>query len=126
MEENRKRRILIIDDNKTNILTLTRILASDYTIYASKSGVDGIELAHEQAPDLILLDIIMPDIDGYEVLLKLKSDEKTMHIPVIFVTGLDADGDSEKGLKLGAVDYINKPFNPSVVKLSVERQLQKL
>ena len=124
--DNEKNSILIIDDEKANIITLTHILSSDYQIYVAKNGKDGIELANMYTPDLILLDIRMPGMDGYETLLLLKNSEKTHNIPVIFITGLNNSGDEEKGLGFGAADYIIKPFSPAVVRLRIENQMRIL
>jgi len=124
MKEAKKNSILIVDDEKSNIMTLTHILSQSYTIYASKDGQDAIEAANEYLPDIILLDIIMPGIDGYGVLEALKSSEKTKMIPVIFITGLSSAEDEKKGLSLGAADYISKPFNPAIVELRVQSQLK--
>jgi len=118
--------VLIIDDEKANIIALTHILSSDYKIYAAKSGRDGIELASNYMPDVILLDIRMPGMDGYETLSCLKYSEKTQKIPVIFITGLSNRGDEEKGLSFGAADYITKPFSTHVVKMRVENQIKMI
>ena len=126
MEKAIKGKVLIVDDEKANIITLTYILSSEYTIYAAKNGEDGIELAEKYLPDVILLDILMPEMDGYEVFFALKSSEKTRDIPVIFITALSKDGDEEKGLALGAADYITKPFSPTVVKLRLGNQIKML
>ncbi|MCL2056062.1 MAG: diguanylate cyclase [Oscillospiraceae bacterium] len=126
MGEKRKRGILIIDDEKSNIVMLSHILSPDYTVYASKSGKNGIALAKNNLPDLILLDILMPEMDGYEVLSALKASKETKEIPVIFVTGLSDSGDEQKGLALGAADYIAKPFSPAIVKLRVLNQIKIL
>ena len=120
----KKNSVLIVDDEKANIITLTHILSPEYTIYASKNGHDAIELANKHLPDVILLDIIMPEMDGYEVLSLLKSKKETREIPVIFITGLAAAEDEEKGLGLGAADYIPKPLKPAIVKLRVHNQIQ--
>ena len=124
--EREKSTILAIDDSKSNILALTHILTPEYTVYAAKSGLVGLELAKSQRPDLILLDIIMPDMDGYQVLAELKKHDITKEIPVIFVTGLDTVDDEERGLMLGAADYISKPFNAQIVRLRVRNQLRIL
>ncbi|MCL2741923.1 MAG: response regulator [Oscillospiraceae bacterium] len=118
--------ILIIDDEKTNILYLNRILSADYEILSAKDGAKGIELANEYRPDLILLDIVMPEMDGYETLSELKGGEATKAIPVIFITGLTGDENETKGLALGADDYISKPFNEEVVRLRVRNQIKIL
>ncbi|MCL2026509.1 MAG: response regulator [Leptospirales bacterium] len=121
-----KNSILIIDDEKANIITLTHILGSQYTIYAAKNGRDGIELAMNYLPDIILLDILMPEMDGYEVLSLLKKTEKTQDIPIVFITGLSKVGDEERGLAMGAADYITKPFSSTIVKLRIRNQINIL
>jgi len=124
MESASKNSILIIDDEKTNILYLNRILSADYEIYTAKDGEKGLELVGEYLPDLILLDIVMPGMDGYEILASLKTSEKTKNIPVIFITGLTGDEHESKGLALGADDYISKPFNDEIVRLRVRNQIK--
>jgi CheY-like chemotaxis protein len=121
MEKTDKNSVLIVDDEKINIITLTNILKHDYTLYAAANGQDAIETAKEFLPDVIMLDIIMPDMDGYEVFSRLKNGEKTREIPVIFITGLTSLEDEKKGLDLGAADYITKPFDPEIVKLRVSK-----
>jgi len=123
MAEN-KNSLLIVDDENTNIKILTYILGPDYVIFTASNGTEAIEKAIEYSPDLILLDIIMPGMDGYETLSVIKNTEKIKKIPVIFITGLDSDEDEEKGLSLDAADYITKPFSPTVVKLRVRNQIQ--
>ena len=102
--------ILIVDDESMNIKALAHILDSEYNVYTDKNGYDAVETAEKLLPNIILLDIIMPDIDGYEVIKKLKESEKTKDIPVIFISGLKEPEAKEKGLALGAVDYVTKPF----------------
>jgi len=118
-------RILIVDDERYNIKVLTDLLREDHKIMAAKSGEQALKAAQRShPPDLILLDIMMPGMDGYEVCRRLKADSRTMHIPVIFVTALDAAEDESKGLEMGAVDYITKPFNPVIVKARVRIHIQ--
>ena len=124
MENNEKNSILIVDDEALNILALTQILGESYTLYVAKDGRDAIESAKEQRPDLILLDVVMPGMDGFGVITELKGMQETCKIPVIFITGLSNAASEEKGFVLGAADYINKPFTPAVVKLRVKNQLQ--
>ena len=124
MGEAKKNKILIVDDEKSNIIALTRILSAEYTVHAAKNGKDAIDVASEQLPDLVLLDIIMPGMDGYAVIDELKKTEATRHIPVIFITGLDDPDEEEKGLSAGAVDYIIKPFRAMTVRLRVRNQIQ--
>ena len=119
-----KNSVLIVDDEKANIIALAHILSSEYTVYAAKNGRDAIDIVHEHLPDVILLDVLMPDMDGYEVLAQLKHDEKTRAIPVIFITGLGGAENEEKGLKLGAADYISKPYSSVIVKLRVQNHVK--
>ena len=124
MNEGRKFSILVVDDEKSNILALMDILKPEYTVYAAISGQNAIEMAEKHNPDIILLDIIMPEMDSYEVITVLKSSKKTRNIPVIFVTGLGSADDEEKGLALGVADYMIKPFSPSIVKLRIQNQIK--
>ena len=126
MDTTEKRKVLIVDDEKTSIIALTHILSPEYTIFAAKNGPDAIETANKHLPDVILLDILMPKMDGYEVLFRLKNTPKTQEIPVFFVTGLVGPGDEEKGMMMGASDYITKPFSPEIIKLKVRNQMQIL
>ena len=120
----KKQTILIIDDTPSNITILNALLRNDYNTIAAPSGLKGLELAQAQPrPDLILLDIMMPKMNGYEVFIQLKENPETAEIPVIFVTALDQADSEEKGLLLGAVDYIIKPFSPAIVKARVATHL---
>jgi len=124
MNIKKKSGILIVDDERDNISSLKAILNTEYTVYASTNGRDAIETAEEFMPDIILLDILMPDMDGFDVINVFKSSEKTRDIPVIFITGLDNINAEIKGLSLGAADYILKPFHPVIIKLRIQNQLQ--
>jgi diguanylate cyclase (GGDEF)-like protein len=124
METNDRRRILVIDDEKTNLLILHRILSPEYVIFTAKSGSEGLKRAASERPDLILLDIIMPDISGFDVLKALKGDPDLKDIPIIIITGLDNEEDEEKGLLMGAVDYILKPFKNAIVLARVRTHIQ--
>ena len=119
-----KNSILIVDDESLNITALSHILTPDYTVYVEKDGQGCIDSARDLKPDLILLDIIMPSMNGFEVIKILKDDEETRDIPVVFVTGLNNSRDEELSFNLGASDYINKPFSSPVVKLRVKNQMQ--
>ena len=123
MDEVKKSRILVVDDEITNIIMLKRILGEHYTVHVSTSGSDAIEAATELLPDLILLDILMPDMDGYDVISKLKDSSETKRIPVIFLTAMTSPADEIKGLNFGAVDYIFKPFSPELLLKRVEIHL---
>ncbi len=116
--------ILVVDDTPENIEVLRQLLRADYTIHAAISGEKGLEIARRMPqPDIILLDIMMPGIDGYEVCRQLKGDPLTAHIPVVFISALDQVGHETRGLELGAVDYIRKPFEPVLVKARVHNHL---
>ena len=116
--------ILIVDDATTNIEILYELLKNEYDIKAAKSGKKALEIARDYIkPDLILLDVVMPGIDGYEVCKTLKNNQSTQNIPIIFVTGNGSSVDEERGLNMGAVDYIRKPFHDSVVKARVKNHI---
>ena len=119
-----KNRLLIVDDEPTNIHILSNILSDDYEIRAANNGERAIEAAKSQAPDLILLDMIMPGLDGLQVCKLLQEDEATKDIPVIFVTSMSDPANEELGLRAGAVDYISKPVSPPIVKARVKIHLQ--
>ena len=116
--------LLIDDDEKQNRLLLTELFGTTYKIIQAKNGVQALEKARQHRPDLILLDVLMPEMDGMAVLRELKRDDATRLIPVIFITALDSATDEENGLNLGAVDYISKPFHPPIVRVRVRNQLQ--
>ena len=124
VEKEKKNSILILDDEKSNIMALSHILSPMYTVYASRDGQDAIEIARDYSPDVVLLDVLMPGMDGYDVIEALKSSEATRKIPVIFITGLSNDEDVKKGISMGAADYISKPFNPTIVELRVQNQIK--
>jgi DNA-binding response OmpR family regulator len=117
--------ILIVDDEPTSIDILNEVLKDSYKIVFAKDGAGGIKIAlSDTPPDMILLDIVMPGIDGYEVCKKLKKDDHAKNIPIIFITAKGKEDDETKGFELGAVDYITKPFNPVVVKARVKSHLE--
>nr|WP_207232155.1 two-component system response regulator [Corallincola spongiicola] len=121
---NDKATILVVDDTPENIDVLAGLLRDDYNVKAAKNGEIALKIAHlSPPPELILLDIMMPGIDGYEVCRRLKEDPVTKHIPVIFVTAKISPEDELRGLELGAVDYITKPISPPIVKARVKTQL---
>lgn len=122
--EERRSSVLIVDDEKSNLDVLNHILHNDYTVYVAKSGDMALKRAVADKPDLILLDVIMPGMSGFEVLEQLKADPQTRDIPVIFVTGLSSIEDEEKGLALGAADFIAKPFHHPLVMARVRTHLR--
>ena len=116
--------VLVVDDTPENIDLLSNMLSPHYTVKAATRGEKALRIAaKEPQPDLILLDVMMPDMDGYEVCRKLKQDAHTAQIPIIFITAKTASEDEQYGLELGAVDYIAKPFNPAIVATRVRNQL---
>ncbi len=117
-------KVMVVEDSESNIDILVDTLGSDYDISVAMDGESALEDVSDEKPDLILLDIMMPGIDGYEVCQRLKADESTKSIPVIFLTAMTDSQDEEKGLALGAVDYITKPFSPELVKSRVKNQLE--
>lgn len=119
-----KATILIVDDTPINIQILSEILKNDYHLKVATSGEKAIEIASSgERIDLILLDIVMPTIDGYQVCRRLKAENNTNKIPIIFVTAKNDVDDEEAGFNLGAVDYIIKPFHPAIVKVRVRNQV---
>ena len=116
--------ILVIDDTPGNLSLLNQLLREHYRVKLANSGPRGLELAAMAPPDLILLDIMMPDMDGYQVFQRLRSDPATRRIPVIFLTAKVGAEDEERGLAMGAVDFIHKPIAPSVVLARVRTHLQ--
>jgi diguanylate cyclase (GGDEF)-like protein len=117
-------KVLVADDDAVNRDVLGELLKPEYTVLLAKNGAQTLERAMRHLPDLILLDVMMPDMDGYEVLRRLRADPLTEHISVIFISGLDRPEDEASGLKMGASDYITKPFNQTVVMARVALHLQ--
>ena len=121
MEANR---ILLVDDEPMNIHVLVEALKNSYELVVATNGKEALKLAEsEPQPDLILLDIMMPEMDGYEVIKRLKDNNNTKEIPVIFVSALSEIENEAKGLKVGAVDYITKPFNLRIAKARIKTHL---
>ena len=117
-------KILIVDDNPVNLQMLCQLLERPgLRLFVAKSGKAALTISHKSHPDLILLDIMMPGIDGFEVCRRLKTDPTTRSIPVIFLSALDSTADKVKGLQLGAVDYVSKPFQPEEVLARVKTHL---
>lgn len=123
--ESERKTILIVDDSVESLTLLSNLLLPDFRVRAANNGHRALEVAStEPRPDLILLDVLMPEMNGYQVISQLKSNTETEDIPVIFVTAMSDSLDEEQGLALGAVDYITKPFSPSIVKARVRAQLE--
>lgn len=125
MDMNKKEKVLIVDDIPENLMILMNILKEQYTVIAATNGEKALELArNEPLPDIILLDIVMPDLDGYEVCRRLQKNVLTRDIPIIFITAKTESDDEAKGLELGAVDYIGKPIVPAIVKARIRNHLE--
>lgn len=119
-----KKIILIVDDSADNIQLLSGVLKEHYKVKAATRGSRALTIAQKSpSPDFILLDVVMPEMDGYEVCQQLKSNPKTMNIPVVFITGNVTDEEREKGLALGAVDYLGKPVDSSRLLKIIEQLL---
>lgn len=124
MNIDQSQKVLVADDDAINREVLGELLKPDYTVLLARNGAQTLERAARHLPDLILLDVMMPDMDGYEVLRRLRGEPLTAHIAIIFISGLDRPEDEANGLKMGASDYIVKPFNQTVVMARVALHLQ--
>lgn len=122
--DERRRTILIVDDERVNIEVLGEALGGDYEILVATSGPEALKIAFEQIPDLILLDIVLPDMDGNEVCRRLKADPRTRPVPVIFITAMNDEQEEARGLAAGAIDYITKPIRPQTVKARVHNHIE--
>lgn len=118
--------ILVVDDVPENITTLSGMLRDRYRVIFATSGVEALEAVREQKVDLILLDVMMPEMNGFEVCRRLKANIATKEIPVIFLTALNEVRDEAKGLELGAIDYLHKPCHSAIVRLRVQMHLEQV
>ena len=130
MSKTEKPVILVVDDQTTVVRVLGRMLSEKYIVHVATTGERALEIAAEKIPDLILLDMVMPELSGIEVCIQLKENPVTEHIPVIFVTSMDDRHNEARGFKAGAVDYISKPPSPEIVHarvavhLAINRQVR--
>ncbi len=122
--ETKRQTVLIVDDAIPNIEILNGVLANEYEILFATNGKDACKIAADQLPDIILLDVVMPEMDGYEVCTRLKKNNETKDIPIIFITAMDQEEDESKGLNAGGIDYIAKPISASIVKARVHNHLE--
>ncbi len=120
------RKVLIVDDEIINTELLGNLLRDEINVIFANTGEEALAIAKSSKPDLVLLDIVMPGMDGYQVCRALKEDPETEKMPVIFITAKDTEHEEAYGLEMGAVDYITKPFNPQIVKSKVKNHLAKL
>ena len=121
---NGKHSVLIVDDSKENLNALRSMLEDLYIVYVAASGERALSVMDKNPPDLVLLDVVMPGIDGFEVCRRMKGDKRFIHTPVIFITGSGDSFSEAQGLMLGAVDYIVKPYNPDIVSIKVRNQIE--
>ncbi len=124
LPENDKGTILIVDDDPMNIDIIAEILGKHHDILFATNGKDAMKIALSEVPDLIILDVLMSEMDGYEVCKKLKANTIISDIPVIFITGLSNVADERKGLEVGAVDYITKPISPPIVNMRINNHMK--
>lgn len=122
--QDRQAKVLIVDDEPLNIEVMGEMLGDTYDIVFATNGEDALRLTAEEMPDIVLLDVIMPGMDGHDVCRRLKADLHTRDIPVIFVTALGNEGDEKIGLELGAIDYITKPASPLIVQARVRNHIE--
>ena len=119
----RRPRLLVVDDQPVNIQAIHQAFAADHQVLMATNGAQSLALCASQQPDLVLLDVVMPGMDGHEVCRQLKSDPATRDIPVIFVTAQSDEAAETRGLDAGAVDFISKPINPKIVRARVRTHL---
>lgn len=124
MPHNKTSLILIVDDDEINIEMLHSVLGDEYDIIFATDGQEALDLAKERQPDLVLLDVVMPAMNGYEVCEYLKADNNTASIPVIFITGQNDIQAEIRGLQAGAIDYVTKPFNPLIIKVRIRNHIE--
>ena len=127
MPEEKKYTILIVDDEPTNIAVLNAMLRYNYKVKAALNGEDAIKVAKSYPqPDLILLDVVMDEMDGFEVCEIIKNNKNTKHIPIIFVTALNESKSDKKGIEIGAIDFFNKPYSAPIILKRIENHLSSL
>ncbi|HEX8152240.1 MAG TPA: response regulator, partial [Thermoanaerobaculia bacterium] len=119
-----RQRLLIVDDQPANIRVMAEALHDQYELLFATSGAKALEIASTGGVELVLLDVVMPELDGFEVCRRLKSDAATSRIPVIFVTAREEVGDEARGFNVGGVDYITKPIQPPIVRARVRTHLE--
>lgn len=121
---NKKGKVLIVDDEPISVETLSMLLVRDYDVLMAHSGAEALKIAKAELPDVILLDIMMPELDGYEVFGRILQDPDLRDIPVLFITAMNESECETRGLELGAHDYLVKPYNAALVRLRVKNHLE--
>ncbi|MDD2367153.1 MAG: response regulator [Desulfuromonadaceae bacterium] len=124
VDNDKKGKILIVDDEPISVQTLKHILEKDYEVFMAKSGIEALKIAESIQPDVVLLDIIMPEMDGFEVFRLLHKNPELSDIPVLFITSLNESECEAHGLELGAHDFLTKPFHAPIVRLRVKNHLE--
>jgi DNA-binding response OmpR family regulator len=119
-----KKTILIVDDTPENLKMLYKILRYDYEVLGASGGEEALRLMKSTQPDMVLLDVMMPEMSGFEVCRHIKADESIQDIPVIFITALTEEPDETQGFELGAVEYITKPFKPAILRHRINTHLK--
>ena len=122
----KKNKLLLVDDDASCLLEIIGILKQDYELNTAKNGPAAIDRAEKSQPDLIILDVIMPDMSGFDVITKLKESDKTKDIPVVFASGAESNDDERRGLELGAIDYIRKPIDETIVRLRIKNHIDNI
>lgn len=117
-------RVLIVDDDRSNTNVLGNLLAADYGVVVAIDGAPALRVAAEKLPDIVLLDVVMPNLDGYEECRRLKASPATRDIPVVFITSMGEEHDEAFGLEVGAVDYVTKPFSPAILQMRVQTHVE--
>ena len=123
MSEQAKHNVMLVEDDVINLEMLMELLSEEYDVSVATDGISALEIVFEVQPDIILLDVMMPDMDGYQVCKHLKANPRTRNIPVIFLTSMSDVQDEAKGLELGAVDYLTKPFNSELIRMRMRNHL---
>jgi diguanylate cyclase (GGDEF)-like protein len=122
-ESERLPRLLVVDDQRANVQVLYQAFSADHKIFMATNGEQALQICEKQRPDLVLLDVVMPGMDGFEVCQRLKASQATADIPVIFITAHNDEETETRGLDMGAVDFISKPINPRIVRARVKTHL---
>ena len=122
----KRNKLLLVDDDASCLLEYIGILKKDYELSTAKSGQAAIDRAEKAQPDLIVLDVIMPEMNGFDVIIKLKESDLTKDIPVVFASGAESNEDERRGLELGAIDYIRKPIDETIVSLRIKNHIDNI